>query len=545
MVANRRGRGSQDDGAAKTASPKLPCWPSFGGFISPAQPGRFWQWLLLLTSAALSGCAERSQTKAENAAVEQTATQPASKPSTQSAERQNDRPFRAETIENAPAAGTSLQPIPESAAPKEDRPEVVKRRPQPPDWDDALLASAGIRRLSGKHLTLFTDLPPTPAVDQLPTVFDQAVPLWCDYFERPVAALQGWRMNGYLMQDEARFRRAGLFPDDLPEFLNGFQRDDELWLFEQSSDYYRQHLLLHEGTHGFMKWAMGGAGPPWYMEGIAELLATHSWIDGRLTLRCFPRNKKDVPLWGRIQKIRDEVEQDRGRTLRQIMQYDEKAHLQLAPYAWCWAAAAFLDNYPPCRDRFRNLRTSVVDSSRQFSVTFYDQLASQEPRLTRQWQLFVLNMEYGYDLSREAIETKPSGELPPTGAKIDVLADRGWQSTGWRLDEGQLYRLEASGRFQIGKDSQPWWSEANGITLRYYRGRPLGVLLGALLEEDQPVSGITPLAAPDVIGTGSEFKPRRTGTLYLRVNDSPAELHNNAGAVTVRIEAQDRPSPID
>ena len=36
MVAERPGRGSQDDGVTKAESPKLPYWPSFGHFISPA-----------------------------------------------------------------------------------------------------------------------------------------------------------------------------------------------------------------------------------------------------------------------------------------------------------------------------------------------------------------------------------------------------------------------------------------------------------------------------------------------------------------------------
>ena len=179
-----------------------------------------------------------------------------------------------------------------------------------------------------------------------------------------------------------------------------------------------------------------------------------------------------------------------------------------------------------------------MDSSGVFSVRLYDQLVGKQPHLTRQWQLFVLNMEYGYDLSREAIKTKRIVDLPRDGTTVKVLAERGWQSTGLRLDEGQVYLLEASGRFQIAEDSQIWWSEPSGVTLRYYSGLPLGILLGAVVEEDRPVLEITRLAAPDALGPRSEFKAQRTGTLYLRVNDSPAELHDNAGELTVRIERQ-------
>ena len=41
--------------------------------------------------------------------------------------------------------------------------------------------AAGFRQVAGKHLTLVTDLPPSPAVDELPRLFDAAFPRWCEY----------------------------------------------------------------------------------------------------------------------------------------------------------------------------------------------------------------------------------------------------------------------------------------------------------------------------------------------------------------------------
>jgi hypothetical protein len=38
-----------------------------------------------------------------------------------------------------------------------------------------------------------------------------------------------------------------------------------------------------------------------------------------------------------------------------------------------------------------------------------------------------------------------------------------------------------------------------------------------------------------VIGMGVESPVERDGTLYLRINDSPAELSDNAGELTVRV----------
>ncbi len=50
---------------------------------------------------------------------------------------------------------------------------------------DAETPTAGFRRLTGQHLTLITDLPSAEAVDELPAVFDQAVPQWCGILGSP------------------------------------------------------------------------------------------------------------------------------------------------------------------------------------------------------------------------------------------------------------------------------------------------------------------------------------------------------------------------
>ena len=191
-------------------------------------------------------------------------------------------------------------------------------------------------------------------------------------------------------------------PESLPPFLHGYQQYAEMWVYEQPSDYYRRHLLLHEGTHAFMKWALGGAGPPWYMEGMAELLATHRWQDGDLALGTFPQNRDETPYLGRIKIIRDEMAAGRGKSLEEIMRYDDRAHLNVEPYAWCWGAAVFFDGQSAYREKFRQLRGAVQSSGDEFSASFRTALASQWPQIQRQWQLFVAELDYGYDLARES-----------------------------------------------------------------------------------------------------------------------------------------------
>ena len=47
--------------------------------------------------------------------------------------------------------------------------------------------------------------------------------------------------------------------NEFPLFLaNGVTLGSDMWLHDQPTDYYRRHLLLHEGTHAFMIAFLGG-----------------------------------------------------------------------------------------------------------------------------------------------------------------------------------------------------------------------------------------------------------------------------------------------
>ncbi len=132
---------------------------------------------------------------------------------------------------------------------------------------------------------------PGPDVDDLTDAFDRAVPEWCRYFELDPARAAGWQMTGFVMHEKNCFVGAGMLPADLPPFPNGYSRGRYLWLYDQPDGYYRRHLLLHEGTHAFMGQFLGALGPPWYAEGMAELLGTHRWQGGVLTLGYVPQDK--------------------------------------------------------------------------------------------------------------------------------------------------------------------------------------------------------------------------------------------------------------
>ena len=81
--------------------------------------------------------------------------------------------------------------------------------PALPQIDEERVAAAGIRKITGRHLTLYTDLPEAPAIEELPQVFDAAIPQWSEYFGVDAATSESWQQVGYLMQDKARFVTAG------------------------------------------------------------------------------------------------------------------------------------------------------------------------------------------------------------------------------------------------------------------------------------------------------------------------------------------------
>lgn len=407
---------------------------------------------------------------------------------------------------------------------------------QLPPIDDAKAAAAGIRKLAGKHLILYTDLPAAAEVDELPTVFDLAVPQWCAYFGVTEASVADWQVVGCLIRDKERFVGAGLLPHHVPEFPHGYQIGSQFWWYPMEGNYFPRHQMLHEGTHAFMARWLGGGGPPWYMEGMAEMLGLHAWRDGKLALGYSPKSSEEVPYWGRLKIIRDDIAANQGLLLEDVFRYDARAHLRIEPYCWSWAAAAFLDTHPLSQKAFRELKTKVADRSQEFSQAFMDRVKADWPVIREDWQLFVIHIEYGYDVARAAVVRKADpAPLPPQGAKTAIAADRGWQSTGLKVEGGKRYQLAASGRYKVAQEPKVWWCEPGGVTIRYYRGRPLGMLVAAVGDVENPATTTSSLAVAQPIGQSAIIEPASTGTLYLKINDSPAELADNAGEIQVEI----------
>ena len=409
---------------------------------------------------------------------------------------------------------------------------VRARWPKEQPIDEVRLLRQGVRRFEGKHSTFYTDLASLESVDELLIVFDLMVPQLCEYFELNPKKYESWKAEIFLVGNATTFEKSGAL-DQVPKLRNGYALRNRIWLRDQPSEYYRRHLLIHEGVHAFMGYAFGRWGPPWYREGTAELLGTHRWVEGQLTLGHLPQNADEVPNWRRIVIVRDDFAKKEGKRIEDVFRLAPEDYDENAAYAWSWGFAAFCEHHPHYRTAFRHTARYLSRPASELSEHFLRLIGeAAAERLNDDWVDFVANIDFGYDFHRTRIDDFSSGKaLSDDGAVVSVRADRGWQNSGLRLEKGQTHELTAEGRFQLGRTPKIWWSEPNGITVRYHRGIPIGTLLAALLPDSD-----ADFATPKVVGTGVTWSVEQSGTLFFRINDFASELDDNDGNATVNIK---------
>lgn len=453
---------------------------------------------------------------------------------------------------SSPRAGAPSGPEqkPDSAA----RSFRLSDRRQP--IDPGPLAARGIRRHASKRLILFTDVI-DPEVAQLPQLVDAAYDnLVTQLGELPPSRERDeFQVTGYLIRSQPLFREAGLLPDDLARFDHGRNRGYEFWLNEQPTPYYRAHLLLHEFTHCYTTVVRHGLlQTGWYMEGIAELFATHNLDkDGQFQFALIPQQRTQFPGLGRIRLIEEARRDGNLLSLTEVQQQPYERFLKPEAYAWSWALCQFLTGHPRYRAPFLEASHSVTTAGTDAKLR---QLLSQ-PSLAREWEWFTRDLCHGYDQMLATIN--PPDKLPnsvsnspakgkstrdsnanadsqpeddrsntPAGSLI-IRAKGGWQLTPLDLTTQSPLTLEAFGRFQLQTEPQTWVSTAEGVSIRYHAGLPLGRLVGRIWPDDPQVP--TP---PDLdLGSRATVAPTISGRLYLRLNDAWNELADNQGEVRV------------
>jgi hypothetical protein len=499
---------------------------------------RLKSWGILVVTLAVIGCGNRpappktrATSKAKSAAAPAKTHQDQA-PSDSADLAENPPPVKSEpTVDIAEPVKT-----PAPAVERAVRPAISARK-----FDDEQLARNGIHRYESRHLRLYTDIPAEKA-KTLPPLIDAVFDEWVKYFgpQLPDPNNTEFQITGFIMADAEKFRALQLLPADLPPFIQGRHRGAEFWMFEQATDYYRRHLVIHECTHSYMAFLPDvPLEAVWYLEGIAELFGTHDKdTDGKWRFRVFPAQKEGFANWGRTEIIREELKHQRGLDLNSVFHFKPDDFLKNAPYGWSWGLCQLLDRHPRYRAPFRRFVKEA--RNKHAAEDFHRLFAAELPDLTEEWLLFTAAVDYGFDVERAAIEFRPGKPLANSGARVNVTADRGWQSTGIRVQRDKSYRISAAGRCSLAQKPIPWESEPPGVSIRYAAGQPIGQLLGTVRADSRPSTyPQTTMLRPFVVGRELRWQPDVDGTLYLRINDFWNELADNRGAYQIEVRPAD------
>lgn len=408
---------------------------------------------------------------------------------------------------------------------------------------EATARRAGLRVVSGERLVLVTDRPARAGdgVDDLPRIFDEAFAAWCDHYSLDPKALPSWRACGCLMSDREPFRAAGLLPDDgtVPDFANGFCDRNRFWLVDPANPAYRRHLLLHEGVHAFTLTLRSLAAPTWYTEGIAELLATHRLEAGHFQPTPIPRRADEVEQLGRIEALRRLRMSGEIPGLADVFATPPSPRHDIPAYATSWAATALLAGHPSHAGRFQALESGPLDA--RLTARLEASAGWDGDLAARDFDAFTDDLDHGYDFGRSAIDWT-NGRPLTAPAKLVVAADRGWQPSGSSMEAGETAELVASGRAGVGRAGAiDLESTGDGISLRWYRGRPLGRLLVA--QWAVPAEGGRPRFVVVAEGAAARFTAITTGALYLKLNAPPGELAGFDGGLDVALTPGSPPAP--
>lgn len=445
-------------------------------------------------------------------------------------------------LEEMGKAGDQTEAIGPDGSQNAQTPEMVYR---PMDdrirHDDAALARVGIQTVSSRRLILYSDLP-IEKIAHLPPLVDQLYEVLAKYFgELPPDRLgEDWQITGYLMADEDLFRQAGLLIEHLPLIEHGLHRGRRFWMRNQTYDYYQAHLLLHEATHCFMTTLRDSEGPIWYMEGMAEYFALHRVEpSGKTLFGIRPPEPEEILGFDRVEVVRADVRSGRERSLDQIANLTSSQFRQKDDYAWAWALCWFLNHHPRYQERFQSISAPALRT--RFRDEIARVFAAERELLPVEWSVFAREISPDFDFARMTIDLPTEAREVANGPlETRVAASRGWQPTGWRVEAGKTYRLSGEGRVVLDTVSRPWESYPAGISFDFARGKPLGLLQAAILDDSGdgvPRGAARGLLSPVDVGESVEWTPETTGQLFLRINDHAHDLENNQGEYRVSIEA--------
>ena len=390
----------------------------------------------------------------------------------------------------------------------------------------------------GRYIHLTTDIASAEEAENLVASFDAAVPQWIQFWNLSADAVANFKVKACVIRNKTDFNQRGLIPVTVPNFPFGYAMRSQIWVMAQQSEYYTRHLLLHEGVHSLAYHLFNGAGPTWFQEGSAELLATHQGSGAETKINQIPQRREDAPYWGRFKRMGQATESGEVPSFNAVLGYQPNLTGDVATYSWSWAACMVLSSYPEYRSAFVKAAQQGKKTGPSFNRKLQSSLGKQWPILAARWRLACHDLNYGFDWNREQVKLSANDPLwDGSDLEIQVRPDQGWQSCGVRIPQGAKIRITAEGEITLANQPKPWTSEPPGITFQYHRGRPLGQLQFCLLPNanDPQAKRIDPI---EVHGVNDQpmIDVAQYSWLLFRINDECGKLDDNRGNYQVSIK---------
>ena len=410
-----------------------------------------------------------------------------------------------------------------------------------PVLDRAKLESCGLSVLESKHLILVTDAP-LAEVQDLPVLADA---LFVE-LQRQLGSLKpdlngrDFQLTGFVIGAKERFEEAEVLPPESVIIRHGRHIGYQFWMNNQSSPYYRRHLLLHEFIHCFMMCEHGMADIPplWYTEGISECFATHELSEDIKSSRfgILPATLNGFEGWGRITEIQNNMTEltdtpTQWQSLMSLESVRQPKDINFASdlqYAQAWALVWLIRNHPELKPHFSPM--SKARTRGEFRDVEKSVPAEVWQRLAVLWPPFLASLTEGFEVEHSFPPLNVAASKPPASGKLELQSGKEWQATGVLIKRGATVQLNCTGRYSVHNKPRPWISEPPGITIDYVHARPIGEITAILVAPDGSVcSGRIP------VGREGSINAEVDSELWLQVNDSAASRSDNSGTASIEI----------
>ena len=392
----------------------------------------------------------------------------------------------------------------------------------------------------GRYIHLTTDIASIQEAENLVASFDAAVPQWIQFWNLDTSAIANFKVRACVIRNKANFNQRNLIPATVPNFPFGYALGSQIWVLAQQSEYYTRHLLLHEGVHSLAYHLFNGAGPTWFQEGSAELLATHHGSGANIKINRIPQNREDAPYWGRFKRMSEATSSKQVPSINTVLGYQPSLTGDVATYSWSWAACMILSSYPEYRSAFVRAAQRGRETGPIFNRELQSTIGKQWPILAARWRVACHDLNYGFDWNNEQVKLSANDPVwNGSNLTLQIRPDQGWQSCGVRIPRGARIRISAEGEITLADQPKPWTSQPPGITFQYHRGRPLGQLQFCLLPNanDPQATRIEPLEIHGIedqaIVSVAEYS-----WLIFRINDEYGKMNDNHGSYQVSIKRE-------